>query len=75
MVGGRAAVAGPGEGGGGRGSRPAAASLHHRLLLLLPALSNMHDDCTFLQLPVKGGKGGYREKYALADANRAAVGG
>lgn len=35
----------------------------------------MHDDCTFLQLPVKGGKGGYREKYALADANRAAVGG
>lgn len=28
-----------------------------------------------LQLPVKGGKGGYREQYPLADANRCAVGG
>jgi len=27
------------------------------------------------QLPMKGGKGGYKETYALADANRAAIGG
>lgn len=27
------------------------------------------------QLPAKGGKGGYREQYPLADANRCAVGG
>eukprot|EP00624_Nannochloropsis_granulata_P002250 evm.model.NODE_21477_length_6047_cov_27.332561.2 len=27
------------------------------------------------QLPMKGGKGGFKETYALADANRAAIGG
>jgi hypothetical protein len=27
------------------------------------------------QLPSKGGKGGYRERYPLADVNEAAVGG
>ena len=28
-----------------------------------------------MQLPSKGGKGGYKEQYPLADANRCAVGG